>query len=73
MQDKNNKKSPGPFKAKLRHYHRSASPELYARRNRRWEDVSASEFPDASLPKKKFSPKLSIKLKTSNEENPLED
>ncbi len=41
--------STGPFKAKLRHYHRTASPALYARKQKRWEDVSLSELGDASV------------------------
>ncbi len=41
--------STGPFKAKLRHYHRTASPALYARKQKRWEDVSPSDLGDSSV------------------------
>ncbi|MCP5536227.1 MAG: hypothetical protein H7A51_08345 [Akkermansiaceae bacterium] len=47
---KNSKPEPlAPFKAKLRHYHRTASPALYSRKQKRWEDVSPAELGDASV------------------------
>lgn len=49
MHNKPETQSTAPFKAKLRHYHRTASPSLYSRKQKRWEDASASELGDASV------------------------
>lgn len=49
MHKKTSSQSTEPFKAKLRHYHRTASPSLYSRKQKRWEDVSASELSDSSV------------------------
>ena len=58
--DNNNKrvKPTEPFKAKLRHYHRSASPELYAKKQKRWDDASPEEFSDSTKPKVSAIPDL---------------
>jgi hypothetical protein len=47
-----------PFKAKLRHYHRSASPELYVKKQKRWDDASPEEFSDNAKPKVSDIPDL---------------
>lgn len=54
----------GPFKAKLRHYHRTASPELYSRKQKRWEDVSPSELGDASV--SDTQGKIDLRARTSS-------
>lgn len=45
-----------PFKAKLRHYHRSASSDLYEKRQKRWEDTSPSDLSGAGKPKTSEGP-----------------
>lgn len=62
MQKKSPQTSLGPFKAKLRHYHRTASPSLYAKKHKRWEDVSSNKLGDMSLSQPKENVNLSIKL-----------
>jgi len=57
-----------PFKAKLRHYHRSASPSLYERKQKRWEDVSPSELGDATIAGSQDNIGLAARL-TPSEEN----
>lgn len=69
MQHNNGKQPVPPFKARLRHYHRTASPALYSRKERRWEEASASEFggatrsPSKSHTKGKDSVKLTLQNK----------
>ncbi len=53
---------PRPFKARLKHYHRSASPALYLRKRKRWEDISPSKLIDASLSSQQGKIDLKIKL-----------
>jgi len=62
MSKKTHIKSARPFKARLRHYHRSASPKLYSKRQKNWEDVSASQLGDATVPEAIETVDLTIKL-----------
>ncbi|MGB0993517.1 MAG: hypothetical protein ACPG32_13745 [Akkermansiaceae bacterium] len=47
MQDKQTPTKGQAFRAKLRHYHRSASPEFFSRKRKRWENLSQQEFSDS--------------------------
>jgi len=44
MQSHTKLTTPAPFRAKLRHYHRTAAPDLYERKQKRWEDCSSSDL-----------------------------
>ncbi|NWK57313.1 hypothetical protein HW115_16960 [Verrucomicrobiaceae bacterium N1E253] len=51
-----------PFKAKLRHYHRSAAPDLYDEKQKRWVEVSPTELSDTEMPKVSEIPNVSKRL-----------
>ena len=74
MPKKSQLQSAAPFKAKLRHYHRSVSPALYDRKQKRWEDVSLSELGDATISESQGNIDLAVRLaqlkKATSRKNP---
>jgi len=68
MNKKSSLRLAAPFKAKLRYYHRSASPSLYERKQKRWEDVSPSELGDASISESQGSIDLAARHNPSESE-----
>lgn len=61
-------KAAQPFKAKLRHYHRSASPELYTKKQKRWEEVSPVDLSDTAMPKVSKMPNVSAPVSSKPKE-----
>ena len=62
MNDNEHTPTKGSFKARLRHYHRTASPSIYKRKQKRWEDVLPSRLGDASLSAPQEAIDLTVKI-----------
>lgn len=55
-----------PFRARLKYYHRTASPDLYSRKQKRWEDCSTGDLAEIA-PKEKST---AMDLNTEAKEKP---